>query len=685
MRKFVYIVFGALLFVGCTADLQDQKVSAGDAAISEKIVNGSEGAVQGAILVRFGASADSRLAECATRSGATRTGVQGVDAVLDGVNGCAVERVFMVTEKNREKVCSRGLHLWYELRFSEESNLDNVAVELAKVAEVEHVQFIHKICRTSNPKRVSAETNQVEPSTNTRAGVKNPIPFNDTYRKYQWSLKHLGAGSEISDAGYVSNLPQVVAGADINIIPAWNLCKGDPSIVVAVVDEAVMYTHEDLAGNMWVNSREIPDDEIDNDGNGYKDDVYGFNFVRLDSNLKWNSQNDSGHGSHVAGIISAVNNNGIGICGIAGGDGTNGGVRIMSVQIFYGTGTASATNTARAIQYAADNGAHILQCSWGYESALASQSMPSNDAAYKRMCQLEANALDYFVENGGDDNGPLDGGLVIFAAGNDGKALTAYPAAYKPCIAVAASNPALRPSYYTDYGKGTDITAPGGEELYKNGAILSCVPAMFQDASTPNYCMMQGTSQACPHVSGVAALGLSYAKKLGKRYTATEFRSMLLSATNDIEPYLTGSIKIPFAGGITQTVNYPSYKAKLGAGYVDAYKLLLQIDGTPYTVVKTGGDQIDLAPYFGDGVYNAQLQKIEISDADKATIGLGDCTYEAGKLTFNCEKSGVATVSVTLLVGGGSLSDSKYPYPIEVTKSFVVMVREGVTSNGGWL
>ncbi|MBR5807330.1 MAG: hypothetical protein IKY24_01775, partial [Alistipes sp.] len=177
----------------------------------------------------------------------------------------------------------------------------------------------------------------------------------------------------------------------------------------------------------------------------------------------------------------------------------------------------------------------------------------------------------------------------------------------------------------------------------------------------------------------------SYAKQLGKRYTASEFRSMLLSATNDIEPTLTGLITIVFQGGVKQTVNYPSYKGKLGAGYIDAYKLLLQVDGTPYAVVKTNGGEIDLAPFFGDGVYNAQLQKIDISDEDKANIGLGDCTYDAGKLTVNCSKSGVATFKVTLLVGGGSLDNSNRPYPTAVTKSFVVMSKSNVSANGGWL
>ena len=161
---------------------------------------------------------------------------------------------------------------------------------------------------------------------------------------------------------------------------------------------------------------------------------------------------------------------------------------------------------------------------------------------------------------------------------------------------------------------------------------------------------------------------------------------MLLSATNNIDPFLTGSIKITFENGATKTISYPAYKGKLGAGYVDAYKLLLQIDGTPYVVVETGNESaIDLSKYFGEGVHNAKLHKIEISDEERAAIGLGDCLFEAGKLNVTCSKSGVATISITLLVGGGSLNDSNFPYPIEVTKTFVLMAKRGVGANGGWL
>ncbi len=675
MKKFIYGAF-ALILAACTADLEDVKVSA-TATSSPKILNSATDCVKGSILVRFGEAAESRLAKCATRSGATRTGVEGVDAILDGVSGYAVEPVFVVTEKNREKVYAAGLHLWYVLRFAEDSDIESVAASLAEVGEVERVQFSEEVCRVGNPQ---ADTLSQMQLSSTRV-ASTSLPFNDTYRKYQWSLNNLGSYSEVvaynEDYPTDSKLAEPSYEADVNILPAWKLCKGDPSIVVAVVDEGVMYTHEDLAANMWVNSGEIPGDGVDNDGNKYTDDIYGIYCVNGTGNITWDHANDSGHGTHVAGIISAVNGNGKGICGIAGGDGKNGGAKIMSIQIFRGNGGAEVDRVAKGIQYAADNGAHILQCSWGHKSS------PTNDAGYRSSKKLEADAINYFVKNGGDESGPLQGGLAIFAAGNEKESIPSYPAAFEPCVAVAAFNPALKPSYFTDYGEGTDVIAPGGEEFYTNGGILSTVPEMFSDPSIKNYVLMNGTSQACPHAWGVAALGLSYAKQLGKRYTAAEFRSMLLSATNDIEPYLEGELVASLYG---ININYSKYKGKLGAGYIDAYKLLLQVEGTPYVTVKAGANnEIDLTPYFGTGIGNAQLKEIVVSEEDKLAVGLGDCLYNDGKLTVNCSKSGVATFTVSMLVGGGSLSDSSKPYPTTVTKSFVVISKAVVSANGGWL
>ena len=130
---------GALLLAGCTRDLTDQRISEAETATAKKILNESSNALQGSIIVRFAPSAKSRLSRCATRNGATRTGVEGVDAILDNIEGYAVEPVFNITDKNRNKVYERGLHLWYTLYFSEECDIDAVAAELAKVAEVDRL------------------------------------------------------------------------------------------------------------------------------------------------------------------------------------------------------------------------------------------------------------------------------------------------------------------------------------------------------------------------------------------------------------------------------------------------------------------------------------------------------------------------------------------------------------------
>ena len=430
---------------------------------------------------------------------------------------------------------------------------------------------------------------------------------------------------------------------------------------------------------------------VDDDGNGYKDDIYGFNFTTMTGNISWTNSGDTGHGTHVAGIVAAENNNGVGVCGIAGGSGKGDGVKLMSIQIFKGETSATTSGLVRAMQYAADNGALISQNSWGYTSAEAAGYPsyylgPGNDKEYKQQLSSEAEAMDYFVKNAGGEDSPIDGGLLIFAAGNDTAPRPGYPAAYEPCIAVAAMSPSARPAYFSDHGPGTDIMAPGGEDLYKNGEILSTIPEQFSAIGKPNYGWMQGTSQACPHVSGVAALGLSYAKKLGKRYTAKEFRSMLLSATNDVTPYLTGRVVVNFQDGSSVDLSYPDYEGLLGSGYIDAYKLLLSVEGTPCKVVAVGATtDIDLSTYFGGGVEDAEFVSAEASAEDTKAVGLTIGEYSKGKISIKTSKVGNATITVKMLIGGGSLTDNKKPFPTEAVRKFVVISKESVATNGGWL
>lgn len=675
MKKYIYGII-LLLAGACTADLEDTVVASEKTDVTNKIINASTNAVSGEVLVRFEPAAESRLAECATRAGATRSGVEGVDAILDKVGGCAVEPVFVVTEKNREKVYATGMHLWYLLKFDANQNLDNIATDLAKVGEVKYVEFVRRVKRIG-PKRVTAVSSSRLAGTSTTSETRatSNIPFNDPKKNYLWGLDNQGTNSMVT----YRDLFTPETEADVNAVPAWELCKGDPSIVVAIVDEGVMYTHEDLKDNYLVNQAELNGIAgTDDDGNGYKDDIYGYNFVTRTGTISWNKSNDTGHGTHVGGIVSAVNNNGKGICSIAGGSGNSDGVKVFSVQIFSGDNGATPANIAKGIQYAADRGAHILQCSWGYEGGAI-----TNDNEYKRdyYCSVEASAIDYFIANGGSADGPIAGGLAIFAAGNEYYPMAGYPGAYEPCVSVASIGPALKPAYYTNYDYGVDISAPGGSSFYGNGEIYSTVPSSLYGTS---YEFMQGTSMACPMVSGVAALGLSYAKKLGKRFTAKEFRSMLLSSTNDISPYLTSSITFYDEYGSEKDIYYPDYKDKMGAGYIDAYKLLLQIEGTPYvTLIANQTSSIDLTQFFGNGDF--KFSKYEVSAEDKSAVGWSNYSYSDGKLNVMCTKSGTATVKVTMLVGTGSQSDNSHPYPTEITKSFVVMVRSSLASNNGWL
>ena len=192
----------------------------------------------------------------------------------------------------------------------------------------------------------------------------------------------------------------------VNVEKAWKRCKGDASIIVAVVDQGVMYDHPDLYENMWVNEAEELGSNTDADNNGYCGDRHGFNFLKYDAMPTYGT----GHGTHVAGTIAAVNNNNEGVAGIAGGSGNGDGVKIMFCQISDEKSYVTTEREAEAIKYAADNGAVILQCSWGLASSI------KDDETWLKTYSLEKEVLDYFIHNAGSANGVIDGGIVIFAA-----------------------------------------------------------------------------------------------------------------------------------------------------------------------------------------------------------------------------------------------------------------------------
>ena len=175
--------------------------------------------------------------------------------------------------------------------------------------------------------------------------------FNDPRLPDQWHYQNFG------------KIGTSVAGADINLFKAWQTETGKNNVVVAIIDGGIDYQHEDLAANMCVNLEELNGAPgVDDDHNGFVDDIYGYNFCTNSGTVYPHN-----HGTHVAGTVGAVNNNGIGVAGVAGGDGSAGsGVKMISCQVFDSRSGTGNGDFAAAIAYAAERGATIAQCSWGW-------------------------------------------------------------------------------------------------------------------------------------------------------------------------------------------------------------------------------------------------------------------------------------------------------------------------------
>ena len=671
------ILLLALLFLaGCASDpMEESGGKEAPAAALRKIVHAPANAARGELLIYFDGDAvgdveQTAAAAAITRTAATRSGIAPVDDIFTQLGVTSLRRVFPCNPAAEERTRAAGLHKWYIVTFDEEVDLDAAARRLAAVSEVSFVQF--------NTKLQLASDNRACPyrggSAATRAAAGG---FNDPGYKDQWHYSNNG------DRIFAETTR---AGADINVEEAWKLAAGDPSLTVAIVDQGIKYSHPDLAANMWINKAEQSGTTgRDDDGNGYADDVYGYNFALGTSRLTWDVEayddkgknvGDSGHGTHVAGTVAAVSNNGVGVSGIAGGTGRNDGVKLMSCQIFSGGEGGSAAVSAEAIKYAADNGASILQCSWGYPAGAV-----TTDNAYASGARIEKQAIDYFIAT--KNNAVLDGGLVIFAAGNDAKAMSGYPGAYRDYISVTAFSPDYLPAYYTNYGPGCNVAAPGGDAyISPSGSsaaqVLSTLPSELYQS---DYGYMQGTSMACPHVSGVAALGLSYALAKGKQYTVAEFKSMLLTSVNDIDTYLDGTKQ-----SLT-TMQLRNYRKQMGTGAIDAYQLLMQIEGTPCLKAKVGvQQQLSLDKYFGKASANLTYLGVEISQADRTKLGISaEPTFVSGKLRLHCTKPGVARITVRAVAGGSGLGTGTSMGGMEIAKEFAVIARAVQTENGGWL
>ncbi|WP_082305079.1 S8 family serine peptidase [Persicobacter sp. CCB-QB2] len=506
-----------------------------------------------------------------------QTGIQEFDQFNTQFQTKSIKRVFREAGKFEERHRAFGLHQWYEI---ETDSLNEVEALLASFGSLEMVEKVEPkmLCK------LFGEPMSTAPS--------------DPFFQKQWHYDNQGQSGGTS-------------GADINLLKAWGIETGSPDVVVGVIDGGIDVNHPDLMNRLWVNTGEIPGNGIDDDGNGFVDDVYGWNFADNMPTIIPHT-----HGTHVAGTIGAETNNGIGVAGVAGGSGPDDGIRMMSLQVFSNyLQWSTQGGFEEAFIYAADMGAVITNNSWGFPDATESE--------------IQKDAIRYFIAMAGRDDegnavGPVDGGVVIFAAGNFGynpvytRPAYSFPSIMEEVISVSNVDHNDQKALSSYWNETIDIAAPGSNiySTYPNGA----------------YVAISGTSMAAPHVTGVAAL---VASNNAYQITADQIRSRLIDHSANID-YLN-----------------TSFVGKIGKGRLDAYAALVKDEGQKPNTIENWG-------FYSIGSIGAQIGWMLVTDAFGLTVQEYEILLAEGE--FTQEESAAFENAASVMHHSGGTSNAFMSY-----------------------
>ncbi len=444
---------------------------------------------------------------------------------------------------------------------------------------------------------------------------------NDPLLSYLWGMDNTGQTGGTPDA-------------DIDAPEAWDMSTGDGSVVVAVIDTGVDYTHPDLDDNMWVNSGEIADNGVDDDGNGYIDDVYGYDFRNGDADpMDDNSYYGIYHGTHCAGTVGAEGNNGEGVAGVCWD------VRIMALKFLNWQGSGWNSDAIDCIDYAIQNGANVISASWGgggYSQAL-------KDAI--------------------DDAG-ANGIVFVVAAGNsslNADSIPFYPACYDSdnIISVISTDDNDALSSFSNYGLlSTDLGAPGSD-------IYSCEPG-------GGYHYLDGTSMAAPCVAGACALLLSVNPDL----SVAEIKQTLMDT---VDPTLTGVCASGGRLNLASAVALSSFSYTVNPNYTITITQYNGVGGNVVIPSEIGGRPVTT---IGVGAFAdcSGLTSVDIPGS-VTTIDDGAFAGCSGLIGVGIPSS-VTTIGDGVFSGCSGLTSVGIPYTVTSLGDGVFVGCSGLTSVG---